>query len=109
MVLTPSQMVDLGSAAPDFALPDTDGNTVSRGDFVGKPLLAMFICNHCPFVKHIRESLASVSKEYQAKGVTVVAISSNDVKDHPDDSPLGGGHNKARSRRVPNWPLDGDW
>ena len=87
MVLTPSQMVELGSAAPDFALPDTDGNTVSRGDFVGKPLLAMFICNHCPFVKHIRESLASVSKEYQAKGVTVVAISSNDVKDHPDDSP----------------------
>ena len=87
MVLTPSQMVDLGSAAPDFSLPDTNGQTVSRSDFAAKPLFVMFMCNHCPFVIHLRASLASVAKEYQANGVAVVGISSNDVVDHPDDSP----------------------
>ena len=87
MVLTPSQMIDLGSTAPDFSLPDTSGNTVSRSDFAGKPLLVMFICNHCPFVIHLRDDLAKTCKEYEAKGVAVVGISANDVAKHPDDGP----------------------
>lgn len=87
MVLTPSQMVDLGSTAPDFSLLDTSGNTVSRSDFAEKPLLVMFICNHCPFVIHLRDDLAKTCKEYEAKGVAVVGISANDVAKHPDDGP----------------------
>lgn len=87
MVMTPSQMLPLGTAAPDFSLPDTDGNMVSLADFAGKPLMVGFICNHCPFVIHIRECLATLFKEYQEKGVSIVAISSNDVETHPDDSP----------------------
>jgi len=87
MVLTPSQMVDLGSSAPDFSLLDTSGNTVSRSDFAEKPLLVMFICNHCPFVIHLRDDLAKTCKEYEAKGVAVVGISANDVAKHPDDGP----------------------
>jgi peroxiredoxin len=80
-------MVDLGTKAPDFALPDTGGRIVKRSDFERKPLLVMFICNHCPFVKHIRTHLAATSKEYQKKGVGVVGISANDVATHPDDGP----------------------
>ena len=88
MALTPSTMLELGTQAPDFSLPDTDGQTVSLSDFAGsKALLVMFICNHCPFVIHVREELAKLGKDYQAKGVGVVAISSNDVATHPDDSP----------------------
>ena len=87
MALTPSTMVDLGTAAPDFALPESDGRTVQRSDFAGKPLLVMFICNHCPFVKHLREHLAVTCKEYGAKGLGIVGINSNDVANYPDDSP----------------------
>lgn len=92
MVMTPSVMVELGTKAPDFALPDTRVSqggevTVRRDDFEGKPLLMMFICNHCPFVKHLRLHLAEMGKTYQDKGVAVVAISSNDIATHPDDSP----------------------
>jgi len=88
MVMTASTMLPLGSAAPDFALPNVDGKTFSLSDVpAGKPLLVMFICNHCPFVLHLREALASFSAEYQEKGLAVVAISSNDVSTHPADSP----------------------
>ena len=87
MVMTPSVMVDLGTPAPDFSLPDPSGKTVSRSDFAGKPLAVMFICNHCPFVKHLRDHLAATCNEYQEKGVAIVAISSNDITTHPDDSP----------------------
>ncbi|GMV94300.1 MAG: thioredoxin family protein [Candidatus Hydrogenedentota bacterium] len=88
MVLTPSTMIPLGTPAPDFRLPDTGGKMVSLGDFAGsKALLVMFICNHCPYVKHVADELAKLGKEYQGKGVGVVAISSNDVTTHPDDSP----------------------
>jgi peroxiredoxin len=87
MVMTPSTMVDLGTKAGDFSLPDTAGRTVQRSDFQGKPLLVLFICNHCPFVKHIRTHLAATSSEYQKKGVGIVGISSNDVTSHPDDGP----------------------
>jgi len=89
MALTPSTMLPLGTAAPDFALPDTNGKTVSPADFKGAPaLLVLFICNHCPYVKHIRTGLAQLGKDYRPKGVAIVAINSNDVKKYPDDSPV---------------------
>jgi peroxiredoxin len=87
MVLTPSAMVPLGTRAPDFALPDTEGNTVRRSDFDGQPLLVMFICNHCPYVKHIADPLAEVTDAIHERGVAVVGINSNDVENYPDDAP----------------------
>lgn len=87
MVKTASTMSRLGSPALDFSLINVDGKTVSLGDFVGKPLLVAFICNHCPFVKHIADELAKLGHEYQARGVAIVAINSNDTSAHPDDSP----------------------
>jgi len=81
-------MLPLGTKAPDFTLPDTDGNMVSLRDFAGKDaLLVMFICNHCPYVKHLKEALAKLGSEYHGKGVGIVAINSNDVANYPDDSP----------------------
>ena len=88
MVKTASTMLDLGVQAPDFSLPNVDGATVSLSDFDGAPaLVVMFMCNHCPFVVHIREGLAAFGREYQERGVAVVGISSNDVSTHPEDSP----------------------
>lgn len=88
MSLTPSTMLALGTLAPDFKLPDTDGKTVVLDDFKGAPaLLVAFICNHCPYVKHVRHELARLGKEYHAKGVAVVGINSNDANMYPDDSP----------------------
>lgn len=88
MVRTLSTMLPLGTQAPDFSLPDTDGKTVSLADFNGKSaLVVMFICNHCPFVKHLRAGLAQFGKDYQGKDAAIVAISSNDVAAHPADSP----------------------
>ena len=88
MARTPSTMLPLGTRAPSFSLPDTDGRTVSLEDFDDQPaLLVMFICNHCPFVKHLREALAAFAREYQPRGAAVVAISSNDAETYPDDSP----------------------
>jgi peroxiredoxin len=88
MVMTPSTMLPLGTHAPDFSLPDTSGKRVSRDDFKAAPaLLVMFICNHCPFVQHIREELARFGRDYQEKGAAIVAINANDVEHYPDDSP----------------------
>ncbi|WP_422928764.1 thioredoxin family protein [Singulisphaera sp. PoT] len=88
MALTPSTMLPLGSKAPGFQLPDTEGKSVGLDDFKGSPaLLVAFICNHCPYVKHVRQELAQLSKDYQAKGVAIVGISANDVAGYPDDSP----------------------
>ena len=88
MSLTPSTMLPIGTAAPAFRLPDTDGGTVSLDDFKGAPaLLVIFLCNHCPYVKHVCHDLARLGKEYQAKGVAVVGISANDASNYPDDSP----------------------
>src|SRR5947209_19354285 len=88
MALTPSTMLELGTQAPDFRLPDTEGNLVALDDFRDTPaLLVMFICNHCPYVKHVRHELARLAREYQAKGVAVVGINSNDADAYPDDSP----------------------
>ena len=88
MSLTPSTMLPLGTAAPDFHLPDTQGRTVSLAGFKGAPaLVVIFMCNHCPYVKHIRQGLAQIGRDYQAKRVAVVGINANDVTTHPDDSP----------------------
>jgi len=88
MVLTPSTMTGLGTKAPAFSLPGTDGRTHSLQDFAGKKaLLVMFICNHCPYVKHVAAELARLGRDYQAKGAGIVAISSNSVESHPADSP----------------------
>jgi thiol-disulfide isomerase/thioredoxin len=88
MSLTPSTMLPLGTSAPSFSLKDTTGRTSSSDDFKNaKALLVAFICNHCPYVKHIRAGLASLGKDYQPKGVAIVAINSNDAKNYPDDSP----------------------
>jgi peroxiredoxin len=96
MALTASTMLPIGSKAPSFSLPDTEGKTVSLDDFREAPaLLVAFICNHCPYVKHVRHGLAALAKEYQAKGVAVVGISANDVTSHPDDSPENMAREKA--------------
>ncbi|QDU71997.1 thioredoxin family protein [Mucisphaera calidilacus] len=87
MVMTASTMLGLGTQAPDFSLPDTEGGTVSRSDFAGKPLLVVFMCNHCPFVKHVARQLKALGDDYMPKGVAMVGISANDVSTHPDDSP----------------------
>jgi peroxiredoxin len=86
----PSTMLDLGTTLPSFALPDFNGRTVSDADFKGaKGLLVAFICKHCPFVKHIRQEFTRFTKEYEARGLKVVAIASNDVKEFPEDGPEG--------------------
>jgi peroxiredoxin len=88
MAVTPSTMLKLGTPAPDFRLPDPAGLMVSRDDFKSAPaLLVMFICNHCPFVKHIRPGLSVFAREYQAKGLAIVGINSNDAGEYPEDSP----------------------
>lgn len=87
MARTPSTMLALGTPATAFSLPDTAGKTVSLADYAGKPILVMFICNHCPYVKHVRSGLAALGKDLQAKGVGVVAISANDAAAFPDDAP----------------------
>ena len=88
MAETPSTMLPLGTKAPSFRLPDPSGKWVSSDDFKeARAFLVAFICNHCPYVKHIRFQFASLAKEYQSRGVGIVAISSNDVENYPDDSP----------------------
>lgn len=88
MARTQSTMLPLGTKAPDFTLPDTQSQPVSLTDFADAPaLLVIFMCNHCPFVKHVIDPLVALIREYQAKGVAVVAINSNDVDNYPEDHP----------------------
>ena len=89
MALTESTMLSLGTEAPEFQLPDhVSGDTVGIDTFAGeKGLLVMFICNHCPFVKHVQDELARLGKDYADKSLGIVAITSNDVPNFPDDSP----------------------
>jgi peroxiredoxin len=89
MARTPSSMVALGSQAPDFRLRDVvTGKIVTRNDASGpEGMLAMFICRHCPFVKHVQGELAKLGRDYAKSGVGIVAISANDELTHPEDSP----------------------
>ena len=88
MALTASTMLSLGTAAPDFCLPDTEGAKVALSDFDGnRVLLVMLICNHCPYVKHVRHELARLGRDYASRGVGMVAINANDAAAYPEDSP----------------------
>jgi peroxiredoxin len=91
MAATESTMLELGTVAPDFALPDAvSGKTVRRDDYAGKKaLLVFFICPHCPFVKHINDALAALGRDYAGQPIGIVAISSNDAVTYPTDSPEG--------------------
>lgn len=83
-----SSMLPIGTKAPQFSLTDVvSGNTVSFSDFEGKTLLVMFICRHCPYVKHVQNHLAQLGKDYKDKDIGIVAISSNDIEAYPEDEP----------------------
>lgn len=99
MALTESTMLELGTPAPGFALPDVvSGKTVRLDDLRdGKPLLVMFLCTHCPYVKHVESGLAELGNDYAGKAIHIVAISSNDADNYPDDSPAG---LKQQAQRV---------
>ena len=84
-----SLMVPLGTPAHDFELPSADGATVRLADLEGPALLVMFLCNHCPYVRHVRAELAAIGREYPPKGISVLAISSNDQERYPEDGPEG--------------------
>lgn len=89
MAATETLQIPLGFKAPDFALPDTvSGRTLTYADVKGeKGTVVMFICNHCPYVIHVKDELAAIAREYSPKGIGFVAISSNDVSRYPDDAP----------------------
>jgi peroxiredoxin len=91
MVRTLSTMLELGTKAPDFNLSDVvTGKKISLASFEDKKaLLVMFICRHCPYVKHVQSEIAKLGKDYSGTGLGIVAISSNDAKEYPDDSPEG--------------------
>jgi len=88
MARTPSTMLALGTRAPDFSLPDFGGRQHALQDMAAAPaLLVAFICNHCPFVRHVRTGFAAFTREYRARGLAVVAINSNDLDAYPQDGP----------------------
>lgn len=90
MAAVPSTMLPLGTPVPDFALMDLDGAMISPGDFAGaRALLVLFVCNHCPYVKHVEDELGSIAREYGARGLATVAIMPNDVARYPQDGPDG--------------------
>lgn len=81
-------MLPLGTTAPDFQLPDTNGKIISLAAFKDKPaLLVIFMCNHCPYVKHLRAGLAQLARDYLPRGAAIVGINANDVANYPEDSP----------------------
>ena len=83
-----STMLPLGTIAPEFQLPDPSGRKFSSTEFAGAPaLLVVFMCNHCPYVKHVQAKFTELAKDYQAKGVAIVGINSNDAENYPDDRP----------------------
>jgi len=97
MSVTPSTMAPLGMEAPDFELPDTEGDRVALDDFEdADALLVVFMCNHCPYVKHLKEALADFAGEYREKGLATVGINANDAGSHPDDDLEGMKEDAAR-------------
>lgn len=102
MTVTPSTMAPLGMEAPDFELPEAGGGTVALEDFDEAPaLLVIFMCNHCPYVKHIQEELADFAREYRERGLAVVGINANDWEQYPDDSP----EQMAREKERVGYPF----
>lgn len=100
-------MLPLGTVAPDFRLPDTDGRLVARDDLRDAPaLLVMFICNHCPYVIHIRAGLARFARDYQPRGLAIVAINSNDFAAYPADGPRQMAEEKQRAGYTFPYLLD---
>ena len=89
MPVTPSTMLELGTIAPHFRLRDADGTLVSLDQYIGFGFLIAFLCPHCPFVKHVRPAFSAFAREYQEKGLAVIAINSNDAEAFPDDGPAG--------------------
>ena len=96
MAATESQMLELGTIAPEFSLPDPGGNQHGIGSDSAS-YLVMFICNHCPFVKHLRTELARLGHDYLPRNVSIVAINSNDANTHPGDSP------EKMKQEAENW------
>ncbi len=83
---TSAPSTELGMAAPDFTLPATDGRTVSLDDFAAsRALLVAFVCNHCPYVRHVEHELGAIARDFLERGLGTVGISSNDVRSHPED------------------------
>ncbi len=103
-----SLMVPLGTPAPAFTLPSVEGPAVSLTDFDGQPLLVMFLCNHCPYVRHVETTLGKLVAEYTGQGLSAVAITSNDVENYPDDGPAGTADQIARAGFTFPYLLDGD-
>lgn len=103
MARTPSNMLALGTTAPQFSLPDTvSESTLSFNDIKGeKGTVVMFICNHCPFVKHVNAGIVAVAKRYMKQGIGFVAISSNDVENYPQDAP----HLMKKTAQTEGYPF----
>ncbi len=101
MARTPStQRLPLGQPPPGFTLPDATGKSFRLGDLASqKPTVVMFVCNHCPFVVHVRDALGRLAREFQSKGVKFVAINSNDASQYPEDAPA----------RMPAFAREGGW
>ena len=109
MAQTPSRMLPLGTPAPPFSLPDTDGSMHSLDDAAGShACLVMFLCNHCPFVKHVADELARLGKDYEARNVAVFAINSNDFQNYPADGPDKMKEESARRGYTFPYLLDAD-
>jgi peroxiredoxin len=107
VALTPSTMLPLGTPAPDFRLPDPSGRIVARDDFADAPtLLVAFLCNHCPYVKHIQAGFAAFAKEYAERGLAIVAINANDYHAYPDDAPARMAEEAARAGYVFPYLID---
>jgi peroxiredoxin len=101
MAETPSTMLALGTLAPDFRLPDTEGGVVDIADYAdAQALLVMFLCPHCPFVRHVRSEIAAVARDYAPRGVASIAIMSNDVAQYPQDALEGMAREKRETGYV---------
>jgi peroxiredoxin len=103
-----SLMVPLGTPAPDFTLPSLDGPKVSLADLDGTALLVMFLCNHCPYVRHVESTLGPLIAEYADRGLSAVGITSNDTDQYPDDGPDGTATQAARAGFTFPYLLDAD-